>query len=141
MFALFLFNKKKSLFSFNHAKYYTDDVKEHYEVAMFNARNSGFYTGSFSTEYIVPNTPYLHKGDLIAATDYYCSQQNFNADKCSSLARQLGERIGVLETKPVLQTKPANKSPAVSSAAAVAAANFAVAGLKGVKNEFDVKRR
>ena len=112
---------------------------------MFNARNpASFYTGSFSTAYIVPNTPYLHKGDLIAATDYYCAQEHFDADKCSSLARQLGERVGVLVPNAATQAMPATPSTNTKTKttnATVAAATFAVSGNAGVKNEFNIKRK
>ena len=104
---------------------------------MLNFRNSGFYTGSFSTEHIVPNTPYLHKGDLIAATDHYCSPNNFDADACSSFARKLGERVGVLLPNEVLmqqQERQQRVSPSPTEAmtlSTVAAASMAVASKKG----------
>ena len=63
---------------------------------MFKSRSSGFYTGSFSNEYIVPNTPFLPAGDLDAAMQYYCSQDTFDPSKCAMLAQNVGERIGVI---------------------------------------------
>ena len=102
---------------------------------MFSVKSSMFTTGSFVPYYIVPNTPYLSTPNLIAATDYYCSSQTFDALKCATLAQHVGERVGVLETLKAysgLAEQDTTRSltpqkPALSvSAATLAAALYAI---------------
>ena len=97
---------------------------------MFNARYSGFYTGSFSNEYIVPNTPFMPPGDLSAAMEYYCAQDTLDPSKCAMLAQAVGERIGVLSKTSNAYSGLAVEQAAVkslsSNKATIAAALYAI---------------
>ena len=92
-----------------------------------NARSALFYTGSFSPQYIAPNTSYVEDATLVDNMNRYCSAAEFNPARCEYSAQLVGERMGTISGPGYsglvqgMSVPPTNLNPNVSRSTVSAA--------------------